>query len=144
MKCPLFKMVLAGALCLSGSLRAAPGDGFTVIANHGVPVDTITAAALKDIYIGKTTYWLDGQSLVIAVLANPTRESDLELRNVSGMDASHFETFWERMVFSGRGKLPKYAADIPALVALVSSTKGAIAIVPADTPLKDVKRLATF
>ena len=144
MKCPLFKMALAGAICLSGSLLAAPGGGVAIIANNSVPLDTISAAALKDIYIGKTTYWPDGQSVVIAVLADPTRETDLELRNVSGMDASHFETFWERMVFSGRGKLPKSASDISALVALVSTTKGAIAFVPADTRLKDVKRLATF
>lgn len=144
MKSPLLKMVLAGALCLAGPLLAAPDNGMVVIANSSVPVDAISATALKDIYIGKTTYWQDGQSVVIAVLADPTRDMDLELRNFSGMDASHFETFWERMVFSGRGKLPKTASDISALLALVASTKGSIAVVPAATPLKDVKQLAAF
>jgi hypothetical protein len=57
------------------------------------------------------------------------------------MDASQFRTFWQRLVFSGRGQLPKKAEDADSLVALVAANKGAIALVPADAGLKDVKIL---
>ena len=57
------------------------------------------------------------------------------------MDASQFKTFWQRMVFSGRGQQPKKADDAASLVALVASTKGAIALVPADADLKGVKKI---
>ena len=67
--------------------------------------------------------------------------ADTALNEVSGMDASHFKTFWQRMVFSGRGQMPKEIGDTAALVAYVASTKGAIAIVLADADLKGVKTL---
>jgi hypothetical protein len=57
------------------------------------------------------------------------------------MDASEFRTFWQRLVFSGRGEEPRTATDAGSLVELVASTRGAIALVPADVPLKGVKVL---
>jgi ABC-type phosphate transport system substrate-binding protein len=133
--------LMIGLVCaalLAGALRAAPLEGSVVIANKDVPVDSISAAALKDIYTGKTAYWQGGQSVVIAVLAG---DADAALKEVSGMDASQFKTFWQRLVFSGRGQLPKKAEDAGSLVALVAATKGAIALVPAGAGLKDVKIL---
>ena len=68
-------------------------------------------------------------------------QTDAALAEVSGMDASHFKTFWQRMVFSGRGQQPKQADDAAALVKLVAVTKGAIALVPAEVELPGVKLL---
>lgn len=129
---------LACAGLLAGTLRAALPDGAIVIANGSVPIASISAGALKDIYTGKTTYWQDGQSVVIAVSADTT---DSSLKTVSGMETSYFRTFWQRMVFSGRGHLPKKADDAASLVDLVASTTGAIALVPAGTSLRGVKVL---
>ena len=124
-------------LCFS-SLNARAIEGAVVIANPGVAADTITAEALKNIYTAKTTYWDGGQAVVIVVVADKT---DAALKEASGMDASQFRTFWQRLAFSGRGQQPKSASDGAAAAALVASTKGAIAIVPADTDLKGVKKL---
>lgn len=57
------------------------------------------------------------------------------------MSGGQFKTFWQRLTFSGRGSEPKKAQDAAELVALVASTKGAIALVPGDVALKDVKTL---
>ena len=133
--------LLIGVVCaalLMGALRAAPIEGSAVIANKDVPADSLSAATLKDIYTGKTAYWEGGQSVVIAVLAG---NMDAALKEVSGMDASQFKTFWQRLVFSGRGQLPRKAENADSLVALVASTRGAIALAPADAGLKDVKIL---
>jgi len=121
------------------SLGAAPFEGAAVIANEGVPIDSLSASALKDIYTGKTTYWQNGQSVVIAVMA--ADDTDTALKSASGMGTSQFKTFWQRMVFSGRGQQPKKTDDAASLVALVASTKGAIALVPADAVLSRVKVL---
>ena len=143
MKKIVLKIGLAGAMLLAGVLHASALDGVVVIVNKSVTADSISAAALKDIYIGRTTYWDDGQSVSIAVLAEGIGDgkTDLALNEVSGMDASQFRTFWQRMVFSGRGHQPQKAGDAAALVALVASNKGAIALAPADADLKDVKTL---
>ncbi len=126
------------ALFLAGALRALALDGVVVIANEGVSAGSLSADALKNLYTGKTTYWDGGQNVVIVVLADKT---DAALKEASGMDASQFKTFWQRLTFSGRGQMPKNAADTASLVALVASTKGAIALVPADADLKGVKKI---
>jgi len=138
MKSSPLKFGLFVALLVAGSFRAFALDGAVVIANPGVAADSLSAAALKDIYTAKTKYWDGGQVIIIAVLPDKT---DAALQQACGMDTSSFKTFWQRLAFSGRGSEPKKANDAAALVALVASTKGAIAIVPADAVLTGVKKI---
>lgn len=112
-------------------------DGI-IIANEGVAASSVSAATLKDMYTGKSMYWEGGQAVIIVYIGDKT---DAALKEISGMDSSGFKTFWQRLAFSGRGQAPKKADDTAAAVALVASTKGAIAIVPADADLKGVKKL---
>jgi hypothetical protein len=136
------KIGLVCAVLFVSAAGATALDGVVVIVNEGVPTNSISTAALKDIYTGRTIYWPDGESVGLAVLADGKYDkTDVALEEVSGMDASHFRTFWQRMVFSGRGQQPEKFGDSAALVTFVSSTKGAIAIVPADADLKGVKKL---
>jgi ABC-type phosphate transport system substrate-binding protein len=134
------KIGVACTALLACVVQAVALDGVVLIANNSVTADSISAAALKDIYIGRTMYWQDGQSVIITVLAGDAA-ADKALNEVSGMDASQFKTFWQRMVFSGRGHQPNKADDVAALVSLVSQTKGAVALVPADAVLKGVKQI---
>jgi hypothetical protein len=135
------KIGLVCAVLLVGALQAAALDGVVVIVNKSVMVDSISETALKDIYTGKTKYWPDGQNVDIALLDDETGTTDAALKEVSGMGASYFRTFWQRIVFSGRGQQPDRIGDAAALVAFVAATKGAIALVPANADLKDVKTL---
>lgn len=136
MKPSLLKIGLLVVWLVAGSIRAMALDGAVVIANSGVAVDSLSADELKDIYTAKTRYWQDGQAIIIGVLPDKT---DAALEQASGMNGSRFKTFWQRLVFSGRGSEPKKAGDAAALVAMVASTKGAIALVPADAALPGVK-----
>jgi ABC-type phosphate transport system substrate-binding protein len=138
MNSSLLKLGMLGALLCLGSLRAQALDGAVVIANASVSADSLSADALKDIYTAKTKYWDGGQAIVIAVLPDKT---DAALQQACGMDSSALKTFWQRLVFSGRGQEPKHADDAASLVALVAATKGAVAIVPADTVLTGVKKV---
>lgn len=138
MKSILSKIGLLVVLLVAGSFRAFALDGAVVIANPSVAADSLSADALKDIYTAKTKYWDDGQAIIIVVLPDKT---DAALQQASGMNGSQFKTFWQRLTFSGRGSEPKKADDAAALVALVAATKGAIALVPTDAVLKDVKTM---
>ena len=113
-------------------------DGFKVIANTEVASATLTPDALKDILTGKTKYWDGGKNIVIVVLPDKT---DAGLKDACGMDSSEFKTFWQRLAFSGRGQEPKRVSDEAALISLVASTKGAIAIAPAGAALTGVKTI---
>ena len=138
MKSFSLKAGLLVCLLVAGAFRADALDGAVVIANNSVAADNLTADALKDIYTGKTKYWDGGQAIIIGVLPDKT---DAALQQACGMDTSSFKTFWQRLAFSGRGQEPKKADDAAALIALVASTKGAIAIVPADAALTGVKKI---
>jgi ABC-type phosphate transport system substrate-binding protein len=137
-KTSLLKPWLLAALLVAGTFRAWALDGAVVIANSSVAADGLSADELKDIYTAKTKYWDNGHAIIIVVLPDKT---DAALQQVSGMDGSQFKTFWQRLVFSGRGSEPKKASDAAALVAMVASTKGAIALVPADAELSGVKTI---
>lgn len=126
------------AVLLLAPLRAAPIEGAVIVANDSVALESISLAALRDLYTGRTTYWQDGESVIIIVLAEKT---DPALKEISGMEPSQFRTFWQRMVFSGRGRLPKTATDAAGVAALIAANKGAIAIVPADMVQPGAKQL---
>jgi len=138
MKTLSLKIGLVCATLLLGALPITALEGFVVIAHEGVSASSLSAAALKDIYTGKTMYWEGGQAVVLVV---PGDKADAALEQASGMNASAFKTFWQRLVFSGRGLQPKKADDSAGAVALVASTKGAVSVVPASTDLKGVKKI---
>jgi ABC-type phosphate transport system substrate-binding protein len=129
--------LLAGWLTVC-TFNAFALDGAVVITNSGVTAGSLSADELKDIYTAKTKYWDNGQAIVIVVLPDRT---DAALQQASGMDGSQFTTFWQRLMFSGRGSEPKRADNAAALVALVAATRGAIALAPPDAVLKGVKTL---
>src|ERR1041385_7195372 len=136
-----FIFLKIGLLCAAvvGIAESAQAlEGGVVIANESVSAASLSADQLKDIYTGKTTYWEGGQAVVIIVLPGKT---DAAMKEASGMDASQFKTFWQRLAFSGRGKEPKKADDAASLISMVTSTKGAIAVAPADAELKGVKKI---
>ena len=133
----LLKIGMLCVVCLLG-FTARALDGVVVIANEGVSSSSLTAEALKNIYTGKTKYWEDGQAIIIVVLPDQT---DAALEETCGMDSSSFKTFWQRLAFSGRGEMPKKANDASSLVSMVASTKGAIALAPANGALGGVKKI---
>jgi ABC-type phosphate transport system substrate-binding protein len=137
MKSNLLKVMVLAAVAGLAALPALALDG-VVIANDSVAASSLSPDALKDIYTGKTKYWDGGQAVIIAILPDKT---DAALQETCGMDSSSFKTFWQRLAFSGRGQEPKHANDTASLVALVASTKGAIAIAPADATLNGVKKI---
>lgn len=137
MKTPLLRpaLLLAAVTLLPFASLALDA---VVVANESVPVTSLDAGALKDIYAGKTMYW-DGGAAVVIIVAGDQANAALEA--ASGMNPSAFKTHWQRLGFSGRGQPPKKADDVEKALALVASTKGAIAVVPAGTEAKGVKKV---
>ena len=129
-------------LCLSalwcGGMTLCAESGFQVVANEGVAARGLDKTALKDLFLGKTTYWEGGQAVSIVVVSDKT---DSALQEATGMSASQFKTHWQRLAFSGRGKLPKEVDSAEKALALVADTKGAVALLPTDAVPKGVKKI---
>lgn len=130
--------VLASVLFSLADSSLLAQSSAEVVANASVTAGSLDKTALKDILLGKTAYWEGGQAITIVVLTGKTDEA---LQEATGMSASAFKTFWQRLTFSGRGKQPKEAESVEKLLAMVAETRGAVALVPAGTPLNGVKKI---
>jgi len=139
MKRSIIGTLTLGLLWLGFSTSSALAQsGVDLIVNPAVPVTSLDKNALKDVLLGKTTYWDGGQAVTILLLTDKT---DKALEEITGMPASQFKTHWQRLTFSGRGKQPKEVDTPEKLVAAVAEGKGTVALVPSGTELKGVKKL---
>ncbi len=134
----LKSLILSGASLWLGSAAVRADSTVDVIANSSVAAASLDKASLKDTLTGKTAYWPGGESVTIIVLNDKT---DAGIEEATGMSASAFKTFWQRLAFSGRGKQPKTADTVEKLLAMVAETKGAIALVPSGTAPTGVKKI---
>ena len=139
MKTNWIKSTIVSLVALFGSMSSGWAQtGVDVIVNESVTATSLDKNALKDLYLGKTSYWEGGQAVIIIVLTDKT---DAALQETTGMSASQFKTHWQRLTFSGRGKQPKEADSADKLAAMVASNKGAVALVPSGTPLLGAKKI---
>ncbi len=108
------------------------GDA-VVIANSEVKEQSINAATLKSIYLGKRKKWDDGSKVVLTSLKDGDT-ADRFLKGALRKTVKQFLTYWKKMVFTGKGAMPRLFATEAELVDYVRSTPGAIGFVSADTP----------
>lgn len=132
-KIPTFIVTTILALLLIG--EAAAG---TIIVNTGN--DTTDAKSISAALVGKQKFWGSGKEVVIAMLQGDS-DAESALKEATGMDASRFKNHWQRLAFSGRGKMPKHFTDIGALLAFVQTNQGAIGIAPDSIDLSSVKKV---
>jgi ABC-type phosphate transport system substrate-binding protein len=99
-----------------------------VIVNPGVAIGAFSDEALKDIFLGRRTTWLDGSRVVVVVVLREGA-THAHLLRLLDKNAEQFLIGWKKLVFTGRGFMPDIVDSEEALVALVARTPGAIGIV---------------
>ncbi len=131
--------ILSALLLANALLPISAAQSQTVVANPGnhSPADL---ALIKLMLTGKERFWQDGAEVVIVTLRSDDK-IDEALNEFCGMSASKFKNHWQRIVFSGRGKMPKQFATVEELVAYVEQTKGAIAIVSDEKSVQQLRRI---
>jgi ABC-type phosphate transport system substrate-binding protein len=118
---------LGGALLVLASLPATLLGEETVVVNPSVTAARLNDAALKDIYLGKTSIWDDGTKIVVVVLKEgPSNDALMRRLNKS---PQQFLSSWKKLVFTGKGAMPEVVASDQALIDYVAKTPGAIAFV---------------
>lgn len=111
----------------------------SVVANpeNEEPIDE---ELLKLMLTGKEKFWDSGSEVVIAILRSES-DADDALSRYSGMTMNKFKNHWQRIAFSGRGKMPKMFSSIDELEAFVKNNKGAIGIVSTGAQPKSLRRV---
>lgn len=120
---------------------APESDGaIAVIVNRNNPIDNVTAADLRRLYLGNTTVFSNRERVVLLEQAG-LRESFY--RTVLNMSSDRVKRHWIGVVFSGSGATPpKTVSQADLVLDFVRHARGAIAFVDARVVDPTVKVLA--
>lgn len=138
--CRLTLAAFAGALLCAADAAAEPG--FKIVAHPSVPRAALSREEASRLFLKKSTAWEDGSPVapVDQVAASPVRAEFSTA--VHGRSVSAVKSYWQGLIFSGRGVPPPEAASDDAVLAAVRKTRGAVGYVSAATPVDGVKVLA--
>ena len=119
---------LAGAalalLITLGPLSLAQAEEI-VIVKAGHSSKQIPRKRLKKLLLGKSKKWPSGEKVILAVLTHgPTHENFIKKH--ARKTPKQFTNYWRKMVFSGKGKMPKSFESEEDLATFVADNKGAL------------------
>lgn len=130
--------LLACGLLTSGIARA---DVVVVVAADS-PVETLSVAALTDIYLGRLNRFPDGTAAVPVDQSERSPQHAAFYRDFLGRTPAEIKSHWSRLIFTGRGRPPQSVRDGNAVAELVAAHRGAIGYLDAalvDDSLKVVR-----
>jgi ABC-type phosphate transport system substrate-binding protein len=143
MKMTMPKSLVVLAVC-TGLVLASPRvaqaqDGFKLIVNSTNPVGTLKAADVSKLFLRKQTRWTNGRNVQPVDQAESAAARRKFSQAVHGMDVPSVKSFWQEVVFSGRGEPPVEKPSDGEVVAYVRANPNAIGYVSPEAPVADVK-----
>lgn len=139
---------LAGALgLLSPAIGRAAKSDIALVVNKSNPVNNLSSAELRRIFLGGQTRWPTSGKITILLLAPRSDERKRFLANLLKMTDDDFTRHWISRVFQGEATSgPKTAFSSASMVRLVSEVPSALGLlskddVPADNPDLKILRI---
>lgn len=114
--------------------------GEILIANSGNGVAKVSKKTLKKMLLGKGKKWKGGEKVVLGTLAGGTIHEKF-IKKFAGKTAKQFTNYWRKMVFSGKGKMPKSFESEDDLIAFVAENDGALGYIDSATAHDAVKEM---
>ena len=124
--------ILLGASAVAGDIK--------VIANPSVKVESISARELKSLYLGEKSSINGTHVEPVIERRGPAHEAFL--RDYLGQTDDQLQKYYEALVFTGRGAMPKTVSSDAEVVAYVAKTRGAIGYVGTGASVEGVRTLA--
>ena len=131
---------LAVGFLIVGAIASLAAD-VKVVANPGVRANSISLVELRAVFLLQRKTLKDGSS-VEPVLAKSSLTTSAFMKRYLNRDSEEVHTYYQGLVFTGKGSMPKQLNSDAEIVAYVARTKGAIGYVSADTNTDQVKVLA--
>jgi ABC-type phosphate transport system substrate-binding protein len=123
------------AVSARGTLRAQAPEDYKVIVNAANPVPALSAGEVSRLFLKKVTSWPGGRPVlpVDQTKGSPVRASFS--RGVHGRNVAAVASYWQQMIFSGRGVPPLEESSESAVVTYVETHPNAIGYVSASAAL---------
>jgi len=111
-----------------------------IICHKDVPGGPLSKNILKNIFTGRKRVWSDGQQIIFVISKNEDLHKNFCLNYINKTPAQ-FNAYWKKMLFTGKGQLPKFFEKEKDMIDFVAKTPGAIGYVSADLKSDQVKTL---
>ncbi|MGA3107024.1 MAG: hypothetical protein ABSD53_21270 [Terriglobales bacterium] len=110
----------------------AAGDPIVVIVNASNPVDSLSLAELKKLFLSDRSRWDTGKAVAPVMLAPGAPERVSFLKTVCGMNDAELGKYFMQAAFTGKSATPpKEVGSSSAVKSFVASSPGAIGFVKA-------------
>ncbi len=135
-----WRLLMAAAFVLGAALHLRAGD-VKIIANPSVRADSISPAELRSVFLLQRKSLPDG-SPVTPVLEKSGSTHEAFLKQFLDRDGQEIRIYYQGLVSTGKGTVPKELSSDAEVVAYVSRTRGAIGYVSSNTTTEGAKVLA--
>lgn len=130
------------ALFLLTASQVLAAEELSVIVNRDNN-NTVDVALVKKIYLGSTTRWPLGGTVVVLDLPEDSPATASFAAKVIGKSVLALRDLWAQNVFTGRALPPKVLASDEEVVKMVARSKNAIGYVRSSSADKRVKVVLT-
>ena len=138
------RALLVGAIALAtvGAHGAGQTADIAIVVRPDVPVDNLTFAELRRLFLGDRQFWTSNVRVTLLVRAPGARERDVVLKTIYQMSEAQFRQYWIAKVFRAEAASgPRIVYSNEMAAELVSGMAGAVAFVDADAVPKGLKVL---
>jgi len=118
------KKLIVGLLTMMALSSAAYAD-VVIIANRGVPENTLSRKEIKEIFLGKRVQWGDHSRIHVATIRDAGIHK-MFLKQYLNKSHAKWKTYWKRMAFTGRGIPPRSFHTDAEIIAYIAKTEGAV------------------
>jgi ABC-type phosphate transport system substrate-binding protein len=123
------------------AVQAGASD-LAIVVNPATPVDKLTFAELREVFLGNRQYWSPDMPVVLLIRAPTSAERDAVLNIIYQMQEPQFKQYWIAKIFKADlSSPPKIVYSNDSANTIVQNVPGAIAFIPAKDVLPGLKVL---
>ena len=113
-----------------------------IIVNSNLKVTQLEKKDVQDIFLDKKITWPDDKETEIKFVLISDADFHKEfVKDYTRKSTAQFKRYWNNMVFTGKGMMPKNIDSVDALIQYVSQTDGAIGYISPGEPIEGVEVL---
>lgn len=117
-------------MMLAGVVQA---DGFKVVVHEDNPIESISKSELSAIFLKRRTKWSSGRAVAAVDLPRKSQVREEFTIMVHRKRPSAVASYWNQMIFSGRGTPPMQVRSDAEVLNFVGGNRDAIGYVAAST-----------
>lgn len=123
------------ALALAALPVTAQEGGFQVVVSSSNPSSSIAKAQVGRLFLKKTTKWDHGLKVMPIDQAADRTVRRAFSRQIHGKEVGSVKSYWQKLIFSGRGTPPPEAGSDREVLDFVRRNSGAVGYVSSGTSL---------